>query len=105
VRSFSRGIGYFQPVPPAPTAPSTGRPPERSLAARLLASRARASIALGASATVIGIFVAGAAPIARTAGADGAMAQQGAGGIVVLLGWALLAWGIHRFGRDGSGGR
>ena len=65
---------------------------------------ARASIAFGAVATVIGIFVAGAAPVARTAGADRAPAQQAAGGAVVLLGWVLLAWGIHRFGRGGNSG-
>jgi hypothetical protein len=22
------------------------------------------------------------------------------GGVLVLLGWGLLAWGIHRFGRE-----
>jgi hypothetical protein len=34
-----------------------------------------------------------------TVGAEREHAQQIAGGIVVLLGWAALALGIHRFGR------
>ncbi|MCL2448656.1 MAG: hypothetical protein FWD17_06905 [Polyangiaceae bacterium] len=61
-------------------------------------------MAAGAAATVIGIFVAGAAPIARTPGAtaEHASLQQTVGGVVLLVGWVLLAWGIHRFGRDGA---
>ncbi|MGH7440750.1 MAG: hypothetical protein ACRENE_34090 [Polyangiaceae bacterium] len=60
----------------------------------------RRVVAAGAVATVLGIAVAGTAPVFGT-GADGrAQTQQTMGGIVVLAGWALLAWGIHRLGRE-----
>jgi hypothetical protein len=53
----------------------------------------------GALLTVLGLGMAGTAPIVGTAGAEGARAQQLVGGVVVLLGWFVLAVGIHRFGR------
>jgi hypothetical protein len=59
-------------------------------------------IAVGAAATVIGIFVAGATPIARTPGAEWTPLVQAVGGVVLLVGWLLLAWGIHRFGRENA---
>ena len=59
----------------------------------------RRQLAAGALATALGIAIAGAAPIMGTDGASHTRTQQLVGGIVVVLGWALLAWGIHGFGR------
>jgi hypothetical protein len=50
--------------------------------------------------TVLGLAIAGTAPIASTAPNDQRSVQETVGGIVLLAGWALLAWGIHRFGRE-----
>jgi hypothetical protein len=60
----------------------------------------RQLLAAGAIVTVLGIGIAGMAPILGTEGSSRTSAQQVAGGVVVVLGWALLAWGIHRFGRE-----
>ena len=60
----------------------------------------RRLVAAGAVATVVGIAVAGTAPIFGTGADDSAQTQQTAGGILTLTGWALLAWGIHRLGRE-----
>jgi hypothetical protein len=60
----------------------------------------RQLLAAGAIVTVLGIAVAGTAPILGTEGSARTSAQQIAGGVVVVLGWALLAWAIHRFGRE-----
>jgi hypothetical protein len=51
---------------------------------------------------VLGIAIAGTAPIVGTEGSSRTVAQQIAGGVVVVLGWAILAWAIHRFGREAS---
>lgn len=59
----------------------------------------RRLLGAGAVATVLGIAVAGTAPVVGTDGASRTHGQQIVGGVVVVLGWALLAWGIHRFGR------
>jgi hypothetical protein len=56
-------------------------------------------ILAGALATAAGLATAGTAPIVGVSAPERIEGQQTAGGIVVLLGWALLAWGIHRFGR------
>jgi hypothetical protein len=53
----------------------------------------------GAVLTVVGLAIAATAPIVGTAGAGRTHDQQIAGGLVVLLGWLALGWGIHRFGR------
>jgi hypothetical protein len=66
------------------------------------AARARLAMGLGAVATVAGIFVAGASPLAQTAGAERAASQQTVGGLLVVAGWVVLAWGIHWFGRAGG---
>ncbi|MGH7269357.1 MAG: hypothetical protein ACREJ3_02920 [Polyangiaceae bacterium] len=58
----------------------------------------RRLIALGAAVTAAGLALAGTAPVVAEAGWRGG--QQPAGGVVVLAGWALLAWGIHRLGRE-----
>jgi hypothetical protein len=57
----------------------------------------------GAVVTVVGLAVAATspvAPIASGASPDRIHAQQTAGGVLVVAGWALLGWGAHRFGRD-----
>jgi hypothetical protein len=59
----------------------------------------RTWLSAGAVLTVVGLAVATTAPIPGTNGAERAQAQQVVGGVVVLLGWAALAVGIHRFGR------
>jgi hypothetical protein len=57
-------------------------------------------MALGAVATALGLAIAATAPVIGTAPIDRVQAQQTAGGVVVLLGWAMLGLGIHRFGRE-----
>lgn len=54
----------------------------------------------GALTTAVGLAIAATAPIFATAPIDRIQHQQTAGGFVILLGWAILAWGIHRFGRS-----
>lgn len=61
---------------------------------------ARRLLGAGAIVTVLGIAIAGTAPVLGTGADDWARTQQAAGGITVLLGWAALGWGIHRFGRE-----
>ena len=66
----------------------------------------RRQLAGGAFATALGIAIAGAAPVVGTDGSSRTHTQQIVGGVVVVFGWALLAWGIHSFGRareDGQG--
>ncbi len=56
----------------------------------------------GALLTALGLAIAATSPIVGTPGAEHARPQQMLGGISVLLGWAALAWGVHRFGRAGE---
>jgi hypothetical protein len=49
--------------------------------------------------TVFGLAIAGTAPVRGTDPSDKAHTQETVGGVVVLVGWALLGFGIHRFGR------
>ncbi len=58
-------------------------------------------MALGALLTVVGLVIAGTAPVVGTTPAERAVTQPTVGGVLTLAGWALLAWGIHRFGRNG----
>lgn len=60
----------------------------------------RTLLALGAALTVLGLAIAATSPILGAAGSDRTPGQQLAGGVVVLIGWVFLAWGIHRFGRE-----
>jgi uncharacterized membrane protein YidH (DUF202 family) len=53
----------------------------------------------GAGLTALGIAIAGTAPILGTEGSSRTLTQQMAGGVVVVAGWIVLAWAIHRFGR------
>ncbi len=48
----------------------------------------------------LGLAVAGTAPIAGTPGSGRTEAMQTLGGVLVIVGWAVLAWGIHRLGRS-----
>lgn len=60
---------------------------------------ARRWIAVGAGLTAVGLAVAAVAPVVGTALLGRIRLQQDAGGTMVVLGWVLLAVGIHRFGR------
>ncbi len=60
----------------------------------------RRTLALGAVLTVLGLAIAAALPVASVADSERTSNAQRAGGVVALLGWATLAWGIHRFGRE-----
>jgi hypothetical protein len=55
---------------------------------------------LGAVLTAVGLVVAGTAPVVGTASGTAISRQQDVGGLAVLAGWAALAWGTHRFGRE-----
>ena len=59
-------------------------------------------LAAGTVATALGIAVAATAPVLGTPGAERTRPQELLGGLIVLAGWGLLAWGIHRYGRLGS---
>ena len=63
-------------------------------------SRPRILIVAGALVTVVGLAIAAISPVAGTAGSERTGLQQAVGGWMVLVGWLLLAWGIHRFGRE-----
>jgi len=60
----------------------------------------RRLILAGALVTASGLGVAATAPVVGTGPADRVEAQQRAGGVLVLAGWAILALGIHKFGRQ-----
>jgi len=66
----------------------------------------RRLLGAGVIVTAIGLAVAGTAPVTGTPGSTRTPTQQRAGGVVVVIGWALLAWGVHAFGRqrDEGGG-
>jgi len=68
----------------------------------LTAMSPRRMLAAGAGLTALGIAIAGTAPILGTEGSSRTLAQQVAGGVVLLAGWVVLALGIHRFGRGGD---
>lgn len=62
----------------------------------------RRLVVVGAVLTLLGSAVAAMAPVVGTVGPERVRVQQTAGGVVLILGWALLAWGIHRLGRESS---
>lgn len=64
------------------------------------ASGARKFLVIGALVTVGGLAVAAVAPVPGTAGSERTGVQQLVGGGMILVGWAVLAWGVHRFGRE-----
>jgi hypothetical protein len=63
---------------------------------------ARRLLLAGALLTALGLALAMTVPAVGAPGHEQAGARQLTGGIAVLLGWATLAWGIHRFGRGGA---
>lgn len=65
--------------------------------------RARRLLFSGAVLTALGLAIAATAPVLGTPGAEHTRTQQALGGLVILIGWAALAWGIHRFGRSADG--
>ena len=65
-------------------------------------SPGRRLLTIGVVATALGVALAATAPVLGTEGSDRTRTQELVGGFVVVLGWALLAWGIHRFGRVGE---
>jgi hypothetical protein len=70
-----------------------------------MAVSSRRLLLAGGLLTALGLAVAGTAPVLGTEGSDHTQGRQAAAGVVVLVGWAALAWGIHRFGREsGSDG-
>ena len=63
---------------------------------------AKVVLAIGALFTTIGLAVASTTPIVGS-GSDAMIhGQPLAGGVLVVFGWVLLAWGIHRMGRQPS---
>ncbi len=60
----------------------------------------RRLLAVGGILTILGIAIAGTAPILGTGPAEQTYVQQTFGGVILLVGWAVLGWGIHRFGRS-----
>jgi hypothetical protein len=60
----------------------------------------RRLILAGACVTVAGLATAGTAPVVGVGAAERVREQQSIGGALVLVGWAILAWGIHGFGRE-----
>ncbi len=61
---------------------------------------ARRMLVSGALATALGVAITATAPIFGTPGAERTRPQELVGGLIVLAGWAMLAWGIHSFGRS-----
>jgi hypothetical protein len=59
----------------------------------------RRLLAAGALATAIGVGLAATAPVLGTPGAERTRPFELVGGVLVVAGWALLAWAIHSFGR------
>jgi hypothetical protein len=68
----------------------------------MAAENSRTLLATGAILTALGLATAALLPIARADDAGRVIFWQRAGGVVMFVGWAVLAWGIHRFGRDHS---
>jgi hypothetical protein len=61
----------------------------------------RLAVLAGALVTAAGLVVAAMAPVVGTAPVTRVQAQQVVGGGIILVGWAILAWSIHRLGRMG----
>jgi uncharacterized membrane protein YidH (DUF202 family) len=63
------------------------------------ARTSRSLLSFGALLVVFGLAVAATSAIAGAPDSENADGQQLVGGVIVLAGWAVLVWGIHRFGR------
>jgi hypothetical protein len=59
----------------------------------------RRLLGIGATVTALGVALLATAPVLGTPGAGRTRPEELLGGIIVVVGWAVLAWGIHRFGR------
>jgi hypothetical protein len=57
-------------------------------------------LSVGSLLTTSGLAIAATSPVVGTDGSERTHAQALLGGVFVVLGWAVLAWGIHQFGRD-----
>jgi hypothetical protein len=62
----------------------------------------RRLLAAGTLTTALGIALSATAPVLGTSGSERTRTQELLGGVVLVAGWALLAWAIHRFGRSQS---
>jgi hypothetical protein len=67
-----------------------------------LAVNPRRTLAAGAALTVVGLVAAATAPPHNPPPSGAGLSQTAVGGAIVLIGWMVLAWGIHRLGRDGA---
>lgn len=65
----------------------------------------RRLVLVGALLTLLGTSVAATAPVLGTVDIQRVEGRQTGGGVVAMLGWALLAWGIHRLGRESGAGK
>ena len=63
----------------------------------------RAWLAAGIVATALGVALAATAPVLGTSGSERTRPQEFVGGLFLVAGWTLLAWGIHRYGRASAG--
>jgi hypothetical protein len=66
----------------------------------MAAMKSRTLVAAGAILTAVGLATVALLPIGRVDDSDRVLFWQRVGGVLVFVGWAALAWGIHRFGRD-----
>jgi uncharacterized membrane protein YidH (DUF202 family) len=57
-------------------------------------------LAFGAVLTVVGLAIAGTAPVVGIGSEEHVRTRQSAGGVLVVVGWLLLGWAIHRLGRE-----
>lgn len=62
---------------------------------------ARQGLAIGAGLTAVGLLVAATAPVMGADAGAGARARELIAGLFVVGGWLILAWAIHRLGREG----
>jgi hypothetical protein len=64
-----------------------------------VAVNARKLLLIGAALTVLGMALAATVPVVMGDSGAARLRQQ-AGGVLVVIGWSALVWGIHRFGRS-----
>jgi hypothetical protein len=63
-----------------------------------MAVKPRGFLLVGTLLTTLGLALAGATPALRGGGPGSG--QPVVAGVIVLLGWGALVWGIHSFGRS-----
>jgi hypothetical protein len=64
----------------------------------------RRLLAAGTLVTALGLGLAAMAPVLGAPGSERTRPQELAGGVFLVAGWALLACGIHLFGRTPPAG-